>query len=67
MERHGSEVTQNGRVKVCTNALLVFELGSLDIVGCNCSGSGIGGVHGGVGQIEAGDGFSFVGLNFRGE
>ncbi len=46
LERHGFEASRNGRMKICTNALLVFEFGSLDIVGCDCSARAIGGVHG---------------------
>ncbi len=35
-------------MQICTNALLVFELGSLDVVGSKCRARCIGRVHGGL-------------------
>ena len=40
-------------MQICTNALLVFELCSLDVVGCNCGATCIGCVHGGLAEEGA--------------
>ncbi len=46
LESDGAKTARDGRMKICANALLVLELCSLDVVGCNDSASSIGVVHG---------------------
>ncbi len=50
LESDGAKTSRDGRMKICANALLVFELCSFDVVGCNDSASSIGVVHGGWGE-----------------
>jgi hypothetical protein len=63
LERHGSEASRNDRMKICTNALLIFELDSLDAMAAPEPLAAYMVVE----KREAGNGFGFVGLDFRGE